>query len=76
MLGRAELYLEKGYHIIIMELPGHGSAEGVSKWNAGVATRNLIHLFENLDTVIDSSLVSKIIFHGHSMGGFVFLKFS
>lgn len=76
MLGRAEIYLKRGFHVAIMELPGHGSAEGVKKWNAGVPVRNLIHLFQNLDKICDISLISKIYFHGHSMGGFVFLRFS
>ena len=76
MLGRAELYLDNGFNVMIMELPGHGSAEGVSKWNAGVSVRNLIHLFTNLDHVCDMSSISNIYLHGHSMGGFVFLRFS
>ena len=76
MLDRADLYIERGFHVIIMELPGHGSAEGVKKWNAGVPVRNLIHLFDNLDEVCNTSLISDIYFHGHSMGGFVFLRFS
>jgi len=76
MAGRAELYLKRGFHVMIMELPGHGSSEDVKKWNAGVPTRNLIHLFNNLDEVCDTSLISKIYFHGHSMGAFVFLRFS
>lgn len=76
MAGRADLYLKLGYHVAIMELPGHGSAEGVKKWNAGVPVRNLIHLFKNLDSVCNTSLISKIYFHGHSMGGFVSLRFS
>ena len=76
MLGRAELYLSKGFHVLIMELPGHGSAQGVSKWNAGVATRNFMHLFDNLHKICDLELVSKIYLHGHSMGAFVLLRYS
>ena len=74
MLGRAELYLDNGFNVMIMELPGHGSAEGVSKWNAGVSVRNLIHLFTNLDHVCDMSSISNIYLHGHSMGGFIGLR--
>ena len=76
MLGRAELYLKRGFHVAIMELPGHGSAEGVQKWSAGAPVSNLIHLFKNLEAVCDISLISKVYFHGHSMGGFVFLRFT
>ena len=76
MLGRAELYLKRGFNVIIMELPGHGSAEAVHKWNAGVSVRNFMYLFNNLDDICDTSLISQIYCHGHSMGGFVFLRFT
>ena len=76
MLGRAELYLKRGFNVIIMELPGHGSSEAVDKWNAGVSVRNFMFLFNNLDDICDTSLISKIYCHGHSMGGFVFLRFT
>ncbi len=76
MLGRADVFLRKGYHVLIMELPGHGSAQGVSKWNAGVATRNFMHLFDNLHKVCDLDMISDIYFHGHSMGAFVLLRYS
>ena len=73
---RANLYLELGYHVIIMELPGHGNAESVSKWNAGISTQNLLFLMDNLESYIDAKLISKIYFHGHSIGGFILIKFS
>ena len=76
MLGRAELYLKRGFNVIIMELPGHGSSEAVDKWNAGVSVRNFMFLFNNLDDICDTSLISEIYCHGHSMGGFVFLRFT
>ncbi len=76
MHDRARLYIEKGYHVLIMELPGHGNANSISKWNAGITTSNLLFLMDNLDSVINMSLISKIFFHGHSIGGFVLLKYS
>ncbi len=76
MLGRAELFIKKGFHVLIMELPGHGSAQGVSKWNAGLATRNFMYLFDNLDKVCDINLISEIYMHGHSMGAFILLRYS
>ena len=76
MLGRAELFIKKGFHVLIMELPGHGSAQGVSKWNAGLATRNFMYLFDNLEKVLDLDLISKIYLHGHSIGAFILLRYS
>ncbi len=76
MVGRAELYLKRGFNVIIMELPSHGSAEAVDKWNAGVSVSNFMHLFKNLDQICDTSIISEIYCHGHSMGGFVFLRFT
>ena len=76
MQGRAELFLKMGFSVLIMELPGHGSAQGVSKWNAGVATRNFMYLFDNLDKVCDIDMISDIYLHGHSIGAFVLLRYS
>ena len=75
MLGRAKNYLEMGFHVIIFELPGHGLSEPVSKWTAGHASTTFNQFYDDISSVYDMNLVSQIYFHGHSMGGFVLLRF-
>ncbi len=76
MLGRAKNYLEMGFHVIIFEMPGHGQSEPVSKWTAGHASTTFNQFFSNMSNVFDMNLVNQIYLHGHSMGGFVLLRFS
>ena len=76
MQGRAEIYLKMGMHVIIFEMPGHGASEPVAKWTAGHAAVTFNEFFESLESYFDMDLVSKIFLHGHSMGGFVLLKFN
>ena len=75
-LPRANIYLEMGYHVVLFEMPSHGKSEWVSKWTAGVAIKGLNLLMNTLSQNEEFDLVSKIYFHGHSMGGFVSLKYS
>ena len=75
-LPRANVYLEMGYHVVLFEMPSHGKSQWVSKWTAGVAVKGLTSLMKTLTRNEDFDLVSKIYLHGHSMGGFVSLKYS
>ena len=75
-LPRANIYLEMGYHVVLFEMPSHGKSQWVSKWTAGVAVKGLTSLMKALSQEEEFNLVSKIYFHGHSMGGFVSLKYS
>ena len=76
MQGRAEIYLKMGMHVIIFEMPGHGASEPVAKWTAGHAAVTFHEFFEAIESKFNMDLVSKIFLHGHSMGGFVLLKFN
>ncbi len=75
MQGRAEHYIKLGFHVIIFELPGHGKSQPVSKWTAGHASTAFIDFFDQLGDNFDLNLVDGIYLHGHSMGGFVLLRF-
>lgn len=75
MLGRAENYIKLGFHVILFELPGHGKSEPVSKWTAGHASTTFNDFYDNLEVDFNMKLVNDIYFHGHSMGGFVLLRF-
>ena len=75
MQGRAEHYIRLGFHVIIFELPGHGKSESVSKWTAGHASTTFNDFFDRLDDWFDLRLVNNVYLHGHSMGGFVLLRF-
>lgn len=73
---RANKYIEMGMHVIIFEMPGHGASEPVAKWTAGHAAVTFHEFFESIESCFNMDDVSEIYFHGHSMGGFVLLKFN
>lgn len=75
MQGRANHYIKLGFHVIIFELPGHGKSQPVSKWTAGHASTTFMDFFKQLESNFDMDLVNGIYLHGHSMGGFVLLRF-
>lgn len=71
VLGRAEWFVAKGWHVVICELPGHGQSTSIPRWNAVTATKHMEHHIMRLDTIIDPNHVSQIFFYGHSMGGYI-----
>ena len=75
-LPRANIYINMGYHVVLFEMPSHGKSEWVPKWTAGVAVKGLTSLMKNLTSKEEFNRVSKMYLHGHSMGGFVSLKYS
>lgn len=76
MEGRANKYIQMGMHVMIFEMPGHGASEPVAKWTAGHAAVTFHEFFESIESSFNMDAVSEIYFHGHSMGGFVLLKFN
>ena len=76
MEGRANKYIQMGMHVMIFEMPGHGASEPVAKWTAGHAAVTFHEFFESIESYFNMDDVSEIYLHGHSMGGFVLLKFN
>lgn len=75
-LARAKIYIEMGFHVVLFEMPSHGKSDWVPKWTAGVAVKGLTSFMKTLEQKEEFNYVSQIYFHGHSMGGFVSLKYS
>lgn len=76
VLERAQWFVEKGWHVAICELPGHGKSTVVQRWNAITAAKHLQHHIKNLHIIIKQENVSHVLYYGHSMGGYVFTRIS
>ncbi len=73
---RAEWFCEQGWHALIVEMPGHGKAMPVEKWTAIRVVEHTVELMGALDSLLPSKNITKIVYYGHSMGGFVGLNLS
>ncbi len=69
MEGRARIYLDQGYNVILFEMRAHGGNRPVEHW----AAMHICHDFEEMLKLYSSKgwLDNGFIVHGHSMGGFI-----
>lgn len=69
MEGRAQIYLDLGFNVILFEMRAHGGNKPVEHW----AAMHICHDFEEMLKMYSSKgwLDNGFIVHGHSMGGFI-----
>ena len=60
--GRAQWFIENGWHVVICELPGHGKSSGVQRWNALTAAKHMQYHIKNLHLIFDPEIVSHVFF--------------
>lgn len=73
---RAQWFVEKGWHVVICELPGHGKSTSIRRWNALTAVKHIQFHIKHLDDIIEPQTVSHFFLYGHSMGGYIFTRLS
>ena len=66
---RISLFHEKGLHSLAIDMRGHGMAPSTNEWTAGKVIQDVMLLLEE----VDQSMIEKIHFYGHSLGGFICL---
>ena len=69
-------FLERDYHAVLIDLPGHGHSDGLAIWTAVESGRNVLDMMRDLTDVWDWSQITSVVLLGHSMGGFVSLGFA
>ena len=69
-------FLERDYHAVLIDLPGHGHSDGLAIWTAIESGRNVLDMIRDMANVWDWSQISSVVLLGHSMGGFVSLGFA
>ena len=71
MIQRMKHFTERGWSVLAIDLPNHGSSEAVEKWSAEFSTTCVIEIIN----ATKSEFSSKPFFiYGHSMGGFICLR--
>ena len=76
MLDRAESFLERGWNVLMVDLPGHGGSDRLTKWSAEETTTHLIASMNEFQRSNASLCANGVWYFGHSMGSFVGLRVS
>ena len=76
MLQRAESFLERGWNVLMVDLPGHGGSDRLVKWSAEETTTHLIDSMNEFQRANANLCANGVWYFGHSMGSFVGLRVS
>lgn len=71
---RAMWFTERGWHVVMVELPNHGSSGEYGHWSAYRSMKAVESVMTGLASIIDPSDVTSVTYYGHSMGGFIGLR--
>ena len=69
-------FIDSGYHAIMIDLPGHGLSDGLKIWTAVESGQRILSMLENEVRNWDISKIDSIVLFGHSIGGFLVLRFA
>ena len=69
-------FIDSGYHAIMIDLPGHGLSDGLKIWTAIESGQRILSMLENQIRNWDTSKIDSIVLFGHSIGGFLVLRFA
>ncbi len=76
MVSRAEPFLERGWNVVLVDLPGHGVSDGLTKWSAEESTTLLLDAIQQLHAERPSLFAAGVVHYGHSIGAFIGLRIS
>ena len=76
MVDRASSFRERGWSVMLVDLPSHGGSDSLEKWSAEETTTLLIGSMNRFSQTHRDLLTRKICFFGHSIGAFIGLRIS
>ena len=76
MVERAESFLERGWSVLLVDLPSHGVSDGLEKWSAEETTTLLIQAINKLQREQPEIFTAGMVHYGHSIGAFIGLRIS
>ena len=76
MLHRSSSFIERGWTVIVVDLPSHGGSDRLVKWSAEETTTVLISSMNQLKATHPQWFENSVCYFGHSMGAFVGLRIS
>ncbi len=76
MVHRASTFVERGWHVVLVDLPSHGASDPLPKWSAEQATTLLIESMNELHERLPEMFTNGVCYYGHSIGAFIGLRLS
>jgi pimeloyl-ACP methyl ester carboxylesterase len=71
---RALWFTDRGWHVVMIELPNHGSSDSYAVWSAYRSMLAVRSVCNNLEKLFSAEQVSSCFYYGHSIGGFIGLR--
>lgn len=71
---RSIWFSERGWHVVMVELPNHGSSGSLGHWSAYRSLRAVEEVGQKLNEIVSKELITSVTYYGHSMGGFIGLR--
>ena len=76
LVPRAQVFVDRGWSVVLLDLPNHGSSGSLVKWTAEQSTTLLIDCMNQLCDTSSLNLENGMYFYGHSIGSFIGLRIS
>lgn len=67
-------FANRGWHVLMIELPSHGSSDTHPVWSAYKSMQAVEHVCRNIEQLARHDMIQYSMYYGHSMGGFIGLR--
>ena len=71
---RGQWFVDRGWHVVMVELPSHGSSDDLPLWTAYGSMQAVQVACAKVEEFYPKASVTKVSYYGHSMGGFIGLR--
>ena len=76
MTHRASSFVERGWSVVLVDLPSHGGSAALPKWSAEESSSLLINAMNHLCQQQPDLFGADVYYYGHSIGAFIGLRIS
>ena len=76
MIHRSSSFVERGWSVVLVDLPSHGASASLPKWSAEQSTSLLIAAMNRLQQQQPEMFGRGVCYYGHSIGAFIGLRIS
>ena len=76
MVHRASTFVERGWNVVLIDLPSHGASDPLPKWSAEQASTLLMTSMNVLYQQRPELFTNGVCYYGHSIGAFIGLRVS
>lgn len=76
MIHRSSSFIDRGWNVVLVDLPSHGASASLPKWSAEQSTSLLIAAMNRLQQQQPQMFRRGVCYYGHSIGAFIGLRIS